>query len=146
MHIGEICKIDVPTVAKGTSVREAAQLMEENCVGNVVVVEDCENKSNPCGILTDRDIVLNVVAKDKDLEMSVEEVMSKDLLIIKKEFGLQETIEKLQEKAVRRAPIIDENNKVIGMATLDDILPLLAKEMYCVAELITSQLQQPDKH
>ncbi|OGT30792.1 MAG: hypothetical protein A3E87_07515 [Gammaproteobacteria bacterium RIFCSPHIGHO2_12_FULL_35_23] len=68
--------------------------------------------------------------------------MSKDLLVIKKDQGMKETIKLLQEKGVRRAPIIDENNKVIGVASLDDILPLLAEEMHGVAELISDQVQK----
>lgn len=145
MTIENFCKIDVITISKECKIKEAAELMKKHHVGNLVVVEDTQSKKNPCGMITDRDIVLNIVAQGKSYDTPVQEIMSKNVLVIKHHQGFQETIQQLAEKSVRRAPIVDDNNKVIGIAAVDDLLPVLADELSCVADLIDKQTQKASR-
>lgn len=77
MPIGEICNREVVIVRKEDSILEAAKLMREYHVGDVVVVDDREGRVIPLGILTDRDIVVELIAKEVPLDsVSVQDVMS----------------------------------------------------------------------
>jgi CBS domain-containing protein len=137
MSIQEVCTYEVVTTTKSTLIKEAAKLMKKNNIGNIVVVES----EKPVGILTDRDIVTKVFADDKDANgIRVSDVMSSNLLVLKKDQGIKEAIDAMCNKGVRRAPIVDDNNKLCGIATVDDLLPLIANELHSVAKLVCKQV------
>jgi CBS domain-containing protein len=140
MSIRDICETVVVTTPKDTSVYEAAQLMKKQNVGNVVVV-DKQNSSKPVGIITDRDVVMKIVADDGDAKkVTVGDAMTENLLVLKSNQGLNEALNMMGAKGVRRAPIVDENNSIVGIATVDDLLILIAKEVNKLAYLISKQV------
>jgi CBS domain-containing protein len=130
MSIGELCNRNVVIVDRAESVREASRLMREYHVGDVVVVEETAGGKNPVGILTDRDIVIELVAEGVDLDaISVGDAMSSELLILAENDELADTTAKMRARGVRRAPVVDNAGLLVGILTLDDILEVLAGEL-----------------
>jgi len=130
MSIGELCNRNVVIVDRAESVREAARLMREYHVGDVVVVEETAGGKPPVGILTDRDIVIELVAEGVDLDaISVGDAMSSELLILAESDELADTTAKMRARGVRRAPVVDNAGLLVGILTLDDILEVLAGEL-----------------
>ncbi len=129
MSIGELCNRNVVIAHKEENVLEAARLMRHYHVGDVVVLED-NNRKLPVGILTDRDIVIELVAEQVDPEsVSVGDVMSSPLLTVSESDELLNTIELMRGKGVRRAPVVDKEGELVGIITLDDLLDILAEAL-----------------
>lgn len=140
MTIGDYCKHVVITTSKNTNVFDAAKLMKKHNIGNVVVVDET-NGGTPIGIFTDRDITIKIVADEIDpRKLTVGDAMTQDLLVLQEHQSIQEAIDKMCAKKVRRAPIIDKNNKIIGIATVDDLLLLFSDELGSLAKLVRKQI------
>jgi CBS domain-containing protein len=137
MPIGEVCNREVVIVQPGETVLEAAQIMRRHHVGDVVVIEERGGRRVPVGIVTDRDLVLEVMAPQIDpATITVKDILTTDLVTIKKDAGLFEAIEYMHAKGVRRLPVVDDNGGLIGILTLDDLIELLADEMTALARLV----------
>lgn len=140
MSVGEICTRDVIVVAPAESIRTAVSLMREHHVGDVVVVEGSAAHARPVGILTDRDIVIELVARDLDLEaVSVGDVMSGDLLCLPEEITLAEAATRMKDAGVRRAPVVSRDGRLVGLLATDDLLSVLAEELQAVSTLLERQ-------
>ena len=136
MSLGNLCRREIICVDPRTTVKEAAKLMEEKNIGSTIVVQE----RTPIGILTDRDILLRVMNRGLDPEKtSVDEVMTKQIVILKEDMGLFEALQKVKGKGIRRFPIVDSNGNLQGIMTLDDIFYLLGKEMSDVASIIENE-------
>jgi CBS domain-containing protein len=141
MSIGKICETKVITATKDMMITEAAQVMKQHNIGSIVVVEQQQASFIPVGMLTDRDIVTKVVTEDLDLDsVTVGDVMNSELLILKQHQSIQEAIEMMSAKGVRRVPVIDNNDLLIGVFSIDDLFILLADEIQSVARLIRKQI------
>ena len=130
MTIGELCNREVVVVNKGENALEAVKLMRQYHVGDVVVVEDEGDRKVPAGILTDRDIVIELVAEQVDPgSVTVEDVMSDQLLTVNESDELLDTMEQMRDKGVRRAPVVGKDGELVGILTLDDLLDFLAEAL-----------------
>jgi CBS domain-containing protein len=133
MSIGEICIRQVVIARATESIYEASQLMCRFSVGNVLVIEN----KHPVGILTDRDIIIRVVAQGKDPRKAlIGDVMSAPIISIKESAGLGDAIRLMRSRGIRRLPVIDEDGQLAGIVTLDDLIELLAEEMSALVALI----------
>lgn len=140
MAIGEICNREVVFVTRHLRVNEAARLMREHHVGDVVVVTDEGGLRKPIGIVTDRDVVVEVVAAGLDpAALNVEEIMAPDLATVSENTGVFEAIRYMRDKGARRMPVVSEDGALIGILALDDLLQLLAEELEALAHLITRE-------
>jgi signal-transduction protein with cAMP-binding, CBS, and nucleotidyltransferase domain len=100
-----------------TTVLEAAQIMKENKIGNVIVSEI----NHPIGILTESDIIKKVVCENKNAQDAlVEEVMSSPIIVAEPYISLQEALKIMGKCNIRRLPII-ENSQLVGIITQRDI-------------------------
>lgn len=143
MPIGEICIREVVIVQPDTSVQEAAQLMRQHHVGALVVVEEKSGKRKPVGLITDRDLVVEVLAPQLDAAtITVGDIMLPELETILETSGMFETIQFMRAKAVRRLPVVDKQGALIGIVSLDDLLELLAEELNNLSGLIASERQK----
>jgi CBS domain-containing protein len=137
MPIGEICNREVVIVERDTTTSEAAQLMRQHHVGDVVVVEDRDGAKIPVGIVTDRDLVVEIMAPAIDqMAITVGDIMAPELATIRENTGIFETIEYMRAKGVRRVPVVDKGGGLIGILALDDLLELLAEELLALAKLV----------
>lgn len=140
MPIGEICNREVVIAEKALTVSAAAQLMRAHHVGDLVVVEERAGHRHPVGIVTDRDIVLEVVAAGVNPEaLTVGDIMGADVATVRESEGL---FEALRDRGVRRMPVVDASGGLVGILTLDDLLSLLAEEMMELAKLVSHERQR----
>ncbi len=138
--LGEVCTKPVVTVSAQTSVREAARLMRQKKVGAVVVL----GSDTVSGILTDRDIAVEVVAQGRDAAaVPVGDVMRKTPAVIREDKGIFDAVKMLGAKGVRRLPIVDKRGKLTGIIALDDLLVLFGSEMGHVASALSRELGRP---
>jgi len=130
MHIGQICTSQATHCTRDETVQGAALLMRRHHVGDVIVVDKFDGSSVPIGILTDRDIVVSVIAPGLDpASLQVGDIMSEDLLTARDSDDVYETIEKMRLRGIRRVPVVDGNGSLSGIVSADDLLEFLAEEM-----------------
>lgn len=146
MSAGEYCNRDVVIVLKTEPVREAIQLMRKHHVGDVVVVETLEDTMVPVGILTDRDIVLELLAEGVDLDaVSIGDVMSYELVTVTENTKLIDTVKIMRDKGVRRIPVINEAGGLEGLLSVDDLLELVAEQLADIVGLISKEQARESK-
>ena len=128
--IGEICNRNVVTANKDVTIAGAAQLMRQHHIGDVVIVDDENGKRRPLGMLTDRDIVIEILAMGLDPNViAVSDFMSKPLITVRESEGLWETIQHMRFRGVRRIPVVDDAGALTGIISFDDVLAHLADEL-----------------
>ena len=143
MAVGEICNRDVVIAEKTLSVVDAAQLMRKHHVGDLVVVEEKDGRKHPVGIVTDRDIVVEVVAAGVNPDaLKVGDIMGPEVATVREGEGLFEALRHMRDKGVRRMPVVDRDGGLVGILTLDDLLSLLAEEMTELAKLVSHERQR----
>jgi len=146
MPIGEICNREVIIVQRDTTVAEAARLMREHHVGALVVVRQVSGKRKPVGLVTDRDLVVEVLATQLDAEaITVGDIMLPELVAIPENSGVFETIQFMRAKAVRRLPVVDGQGVLIGIVALDDLLSLLAEELSELSVLVSREQEKESR-
>lgn len=125
-------------VTLDTPISEAASLMESENVGSLPVLEGEEL----AGMITDRDIVVRAVAKGKDPRgMPVREVVSRELVTVYAEQDLSDALTKMASEQVRRLPVVDEDNRLVGILAQADVA-LEAKEK-TVGEMVEEISRSP---
>ena len=143
MAVGEICNREVVITEKSVSVVDAARLMRTHHVGDLVVVEEKGGRRHPVGIVTDRDIVVEVVAAGVNPDtLKVGDIMGPELATLRESEGLFEALRYMRDKGVRRMPVVDRDGGLVGILTLDDLLSLLAEEMTELAKLVSHERQR----
>lgn len=143
MPIGEICVREVVVVQREETVQEAARLMREHHVGDVILVEEREGGRWPVGVVTDRDLVVEVVATGLDPGViTVGDIAVPELVSVKEDCGVFEAIGYMRVKGVRRLPVVDEQGWLAGLVTLDDLLGLLAEELGALARLVAREQER----
>ncbi len=137
MSIGEICNRKVVVMQREETIAEAAKLMRDQHVGSVLVVDEQDGKRVPVGIVTDRDLVVEVIAPELDADaITVGDIMMTGFAVVKEETGVFEAIQYMRTKGIRRLPVVDAEERLIGIVTLDDLLILLAEELDALAKLV----------
>lgn len=146
MSAGEYCNRDVVVIERTESVREAINLMRNNHVGDVVVVEMRENASIPVGILTDRDIVVEILAEDVDLDaVNVGDVMSYQLVTVTEEIKLLDAIKLMRMNGVRRLPVVNESGELQGILSVDDLLELVVEQLSDIVGVVSKEITNEEK-
>jgi CBS domain-containing protein len=140
MSVGAICNQEVITIERDATILHAATLMRQYHVGDVVVIEKLKGKVVPIGIVTDRDLVVEVVATELDCNViTVGDIMVTNLTVIKDSASILEALHLMTNKGVRRLPVINSKDNLIGIVTLDDLLLLFAKEIGMVSKLVNRE-------
>ncbi|MDH3635131.1 MAG: CBS domain-containing protein [Gammaproteobacteria bacterium] len=140
MRVGEYCNREVVVVEEEKSVTEAAAIMRQYHVGDVVICKAKYGKQMPVGIITDRDIALEIVAKGTDPDsIRVGDAMSFDLITVTEHDDLMHVIELMRDKGIRRVPVIDADEALVGILTVDDIVDLLSEVLVDLAHLVDRQ-------
>lgn len=137
MTIGRICQRDVDLAERGESVRVAAQRMLQRKVGTLVILDQSRA---PIGILTDRDLVLRVLATGGDPNaITVGEVMTERLDTVTEDTPIEKVVAVMRNGAFRRLPVVDGWGRLVGLVSLDDILALRAEEFAGIGSLLSQQ-------
>ncbi|NIR58588.1 MAG: CBS domain-containing protein, partial [Gammaproteobacteria bacterium] len=123
MSVGEYCNREVIVVASDEPVRVAAELMRRRHVGDVVVIEEQDGLTVPTGIVTDRDLVVEVMAPGLSPdELRVQDIVTEPLLTARESDSLPETLAHMRRRGVRRAPVVGDDGGLVGILTVDDII------------------------
>ena len=139
MPIGEICNREVVFSYPNHTVREAALLMREYQVGDLVVVEE-NGKRKPVGTVTDRDISISIVALGLDPDViRVGDIMGPELVTVRENQGVFETSQQMRLKGVRRLPIVGEEGALVGIVAVDDLVALFADELTELSKAIVRE-------
>ena len=137
MSIGEICNRDVVFALKSNTVQEGAQLMREHHVGCLVVVENGSEPPRPVGVVTDRDLVVEIMAENVPVDrVSIGDVMSDEVALAREDEGVWDVIQRMRSEGVRRMPVVDAGGRLAGIVTMDDMVELLAEEFADLARLM----------
>jgi CBS domain-containing protein len=141
MHIGEIATVETIFCKRDESVQGAALLMRKHHVGDLVVVDKVDgNERIPVGIVTDRDIVVSVIALGLDpASLTVGDIMSDDLLTTSELDDVYATIERMRFRGIRRVPVVNEAGGLTGIVSADDLLEFLAEEMGDLSRISSHQ-------
>ena len=146
MRVGEFCNREVVIIDQESSVTNAAQVMRQYHVGDVIIVNEQHGKNMPTGILTDRDIALEIVAKGTDPEsVSVRDAMSFELVTVDEEDDLLRVIELMRDNGIRRVPVVDSDQALVGILTVDDILDVLSEVFVDIVHLVDSQRRREER-
>jgi CBS domain-containing protein len=142
MMVGNICKTEVVTVTPDETVAAAARLMREKHVGLLVVVAAGEVKPDlmPAGVLTDRDIVTAVVAKDADPHaLKVGDVMTRHPLLAGESNYLEGILQLMRDAGVRRTPVVGSRGQLTGILSLDDVIAQFSSQLTDVAGAFSNE-------
>lgn len=143
MTVGGICNRVVVTADRSTTIQEAAKLMRDHHVGTLIVAREEDAALVPVGILTDRDIVVEVVAAAVDQDaLTVGDVMSHELTMVQEESSVWDALELMRSRGVRRLPVVNRRGGLEGILTLDDVLDLLAEAMRDLTGTVTRELEK----
>ena len=136
MTVGKFCTREVVIASRDNSIVEVAQLMRNHHVGDVVIVGSNDNQPKPIGIITDRDIVVELLATEVPLDtVSVGDVMNFELLTAREDDSVWDTMQLMCAKGVRRIPVVNNQGSLEGILTSDDLLELLAEELILLAKI-----------
>ena len=140
MSVGELCNRTVIVTSRTTRLDEAARLMREHHVGSIVVVDETPAGSQPVGIVTDRDIVIEIVAAGvSPATVTVEEIMAPDLVVAKEGEDLLDTLTRMRAKGIRRVPVVNGVGALLGILSLDDMLGVLAAHVDGLLKVIAQE-------
>ena len=143
MQASELCNRQVVTASRDMSIQDAARLMRDRHVGSLIITDTHEGKATPVGILTDRDIVIEIIAKDISLhEVSVGDIMTFTLLKVTEDENIFDVAQRMRARGVRRVPVISRLGELVGIIAADDILELLSEELSLLARITTRETEQ----
>jgi len=136
MPIGEFCNREVVFATRTTTIMEAAQLMRRYHVGDLVVVDEIEGRRVPVGIVTDRDIVIKIIAESLSAQdFTAGDIMRPRLVSVPETEGVVTTIRLMRSHGIRRIPVTGQDGALVGIISADDLLDLLAEELSELAKV-----------
>jgi CBS domain-containing protein len=134
LKVGDIMTKKVIVVPSGEGLYEVAKLMKQHEIGSVIIVDNDEGKKAK-GIITERDIIYKVLTKKLDpYKTSVDEVMSSPLRVVKPETSLEDASSAMQENRIKRLPVVNDNNELIGVLSEGDIMKIFPAVIDLVEE------------
>lgn len=134
MLVKEAMNRNVKTIRPGDTVKNAAQLMNENRIGSLVVVS---GTGEIVGIMTERDILADVVAAGKNAEdVKIEEIMTKNIITISPEKSLEDAADLMTENKIKKLPVV-EGGKLVGIITATDLISYENKLIEKISTILT---------
>ena len=143
MTVGKICNREVVITTPEATLIAVAKLMREYHVGDVVVVNARGDEKVPVGIITDRDIVLAIVASEIDLDAVLAgDIMSHELLTAGEQESIWDVLHRMRSHGVRRLPVVNARGGLEGILSVNDFLELISEELLVLAQVATRQQQR----
>jgi len=142
MNVSQICSRNVVTVRKTDEITAAARLMREKHVGYLVVVEPdfTGATQRPIGVLTDRDIVIGIVAQDANPRgLTVGDVMTPNPVVVELGDSIAAAVQEMRRIGVRRVPVVGSLNELAGVLSLDEVLEILSSELQNLAGAVRNE-------
>ncbi len=133
---------DIKTIKLKEPLFNACRIMKDNRIGCVIVVDESNtnnNNNNPVGIITERDIIYNLSSPDTNLQIPVNEIMSKPIVTIQETQSLIDALNKMQKNNIRRLPITNKEGKLVGIVTDKDIFKTITNNKELLSDLYTNK-------
>lgn len=145
MNVAKLCQRHTITVQAADPLTTAARLMREHHIGYLIVVAPEPGSSTvvkPIGVLTDRDIVVTVVAKEANPgTLTAGDIMNMQPVVVGEGESIERALELMHRTGVRRVPVVGPSGELVGVLSLDDVIDVLAEEIANVAGAIRSERQ-----
>lgn len=143
VSVGEFCRRDVVTVVQTDTMLEAARRMRAHHVGCLVIVTEVDGRVTPVGLVTDRDIVVGVLATAREYldTLQVGDLATEPLVTVREKESLADALARMRAHGVRRMPVVNQQDALVGLVAFDDILELLAGELAELAALVRQERQ-----
>jgi CBS domain-containing protein len=139
MPLDDLIQRPIITIATDTSCAEAARIMRDQNIGALVVADEDDA---PLGVVTDRDLVARVIAEGKQApEVTVGEVMSDHPIFLSNQRSLDDAITTMRDLGIRRLPVVDEQGRLEGMLSMDDVLSLISDQLSRLGEAIRTEIR-----
>jgi CBS domain-containing protein len=146
MQAGELCTRVVATAEPDESVVVAARRMADLQVGDLIVVASGgEALPRPIGIVTDRDLVVQVLADPARSPASTKigDVMSTALVTAKEDEDVERVVDKMRSHGIRRIPVVDDKGGLQGILALDDVISWMRDQLHSAARVLERQAIGP---
>jgi CBS domain-containing protein len=146
MTIGKICTRTTVIAKSDDSVKEIAMLMRQHHVGDIVIIKETDGENVPVGIVTDRDLVIELIAQGLSPEtVTVGDIMTDIIVTARDDEGIWDVLQKMRIKGVRRMPIVGRHGGLMGIVSLDDLLELLSDELAMLAKIINREQEREQR-
>lgn len=146
MLLKDICTMEAVCCGRRTRALGAARLMRQHHVGDLIVVDDPEEERTPIGIITDRDLVLEVLGNGLDpATTEVASLLHRTLVIADESEDTAQVIDRMREHGVRRMPVVNNQGGVVGIVTLDDLLRVLVADASALLEVMAKGRRQEQR-
>ena len=143
MKVGEYCKRAVVSIEDDADAFSAAKLMRQEHVGFLVVYRTGDELRKPVGVVTDRDLVLTVMARDVSPQsVTMQDVMTRQPLIASENDELSDMLHAMRMSGIRRVPVIDTRDALVGIMAIDDAIDVVTSLMCDIAGSIKSEQRQ----
>ena len=143
MSIGKFCRRNVVCAVPDTTIVDAAQLMRRNHIGDLIVVDSMGAERRPIGIVTDRDIVVEVVSVGLDPGMvKVGDLLTRPLVTVDEDTGYADTIRLMAARGVRRMPVVSKAGLLVGIISFDDLFHQLGVPLSELSGLAMREIRQ----
>jgi len=129
MLLKDVYTPDVVCCARETHAKEAAELMRQRHVGDLVIVDTLDGNRIPVGVITDRDLVVEVMAQGLDpCKTRVGAIAKKPIVLASEDEAVSQAIERMRTHGIRRLPVVDDEGAIVGIVTFDDLLSAIVGE------------------
>jgi len=142
MKVGDFCKRGAVTVEANADIVEVARLMRDEHLGFLVVV-DADSREPPIGVLSDRDIVIQVCAKDVDPHtVTVGDIMTRNPLTAREDDDFNDLLQGMRLAGIRRVPVLSASGMLVGVIALDDALDVVAGLICDMCGSVRNEIRQ----
>ncbi len=141
MSVGEFCNRQVVISSPESDIVSVAKLMRKHHVGDVIIVRGQEGEARvPLGIITDRDLVIELLAQEVALDsVTVGDAMSYELVTCQESDSIGDALEMMLSRSIRRLVVVNDEKSLVGILTVDDLLEILAEEITTLTKVALGQ-------
>jgi len=140
MKLGELCSRDLVCAPAQTTVEEIVRLMRDEHVGIIVITKAPADEPVAAGVITDRDITFALLDRAGDIRgVRAEQVMNRDPLVLCEDDAVEDAIDRMRRRGVRRAPVVSTQGSLVGLISTDDLVAHVAGGLTGLAKLLEEQ-------
>lgn len=140
MNVGEVCSRKVISVEQRATLYDVASLMREHHIGSIIVVDKSDGQRMPLGLITDRDIVIEVIANQVEPSvLMAKDIVSTGLVSVNENDDLWDALKQMRYKGIRRTGVVDDFGVLVGVLSVDNIFEILIEPLQELVVLIGNE-------
>ncbi len=150
MKISSICNRNPVIACQEDNLFQAAKKMRQHHVGSLIVISDEDDGLRPIGIVTDSDIIDEVIAEEISVNtISLKDIMSVHPVLAREDDEVTDTVRGMIEKGIHRVPIVNNRGYLVGVFTVDDLMAIISGKLNKLSALIQTEYENqitPEQH